>query len=296
VLALLLVAGAGVAYVGLRAGERSEAEAPSARHSAVPAPSPHADDEAEPQRLRARVLATFPHDRSSYTQGLLRDGDDFVESAGGYGSSLVRRWRPGAGRPLAQQRLPDSVFAEGIAMVGESLIQLTWREGIAYYRDRRTLAEQRRVRFQGEGWGLCWDGERLLMSDGSDLLIERDPESFTPLRRISVRIGEAPLPNLNELECAEGWVYANVYETDQIARIDPVSGLVTALIDASGLLTPKERAAGAEVLNGIAYNPGTETFYLTGKWWPRLFEVVFEPVAAGAAAVTPMKSTEGARS
>jgi glutaminyl-peptide cyclotransferase len=226
------------------------------------------------------VLASLPHDPSSYTQGLLWEDDAFVESAGGYGRSWVRRWRPGQERPLAETRLPDDVFAEGVAVVGESLIQLTWREGVAFYRDRRTLEEEGRVAYQGEGWGLCYDGERLIMSDGTDTLTERDPSSFAPVRRIAVRAGNSPVPNLNELECAEGWVFANLYGTDDIARIDRATGLVSAVIDASGLLTPEERAGGAEVLNGIAYNPESETFYLTGKLWPRLFEVAFEPIAA----------------
>jgi glutaminyl-peptide cyclotransferase len=247
-----------------------------------------------PERLRVRVLASFPHDRESYTQGLLWDAGSFIESAGGYGESTVRRWRPGQQRPLAEARLPDHVFAEGIAAVGERLIQLTWREGLAFYRHRGTLEETARVAYQGEGWGLCYDGERLIMSDGSDRLTQRDPESFAPLREVVVRAGDAPLSNLNELECAEGWVYANVYGTDQIARIEPATGRVAAMIDASGLLTPRERAS-AEVLNGIAYNPDTETFYLTGKLWPRLFEVVFEPIR-GVAGASTVKPQEGARS
>jgi glutaminyl-peptide cyclotransferase len=273
------------AYVTLSARERSSAAPPAS--TAIPEASSVAQDPAAawrsggpPERLRVRVLRSFSHDRSSFTQGLVWEGDGFVESAGGYGDSLVRRWRPGQKRPLAEERLPDDLFAEGLAEVGESLIQLTWREGVAFYRDRRTLKVENRVAYRGEGWGLCYDGERLIMSDGTDTLTERDPASFEPLRRLAVRAGDSPVPNLNELECAEGWVYANLYGTDDIARIDPVTGRVAAVIDASGLLTPGERAAGAGVLNGIAYNSESETFYLTGKLWPRLFEVVFEPVAA----------------
>jgi glutaminyl-peptide cyclotransferase len=223
----------------------------------------------------------MPHDPKSYTQGLLWENGEFIESAGGYGDSLIRRWRPGAARPVAQERLADTIFAEGIAAVGDTLIQLSWREGLAFYRDRATLRVTARRSYDGEGWGLCWDGTRLFMSDGSNLLTERDPQTFLERRRIAVIAGTAsgsttPVDRLNELECAEGAVYANLYTTDQIARIDPASGRVTATIDASGLLTDAERAAGAEVLNGIAYNDRTGTFYLTGKLWPRLFEVRFE--------------------
>ena len=222
------------------------------------------------------MLASFPHDAGSYTQGLLWEPAGLVESAGRYGQSLVRRWRPGVERPLAEERLSDRYFAEGIALVGETLIQLSWREGIAFYRDRATLREKKRRSYDGEGWGLCYDGEHLIMSDGTDLLTERDPESFLELRRVAVVADGTPLGELNELECVDGQVYANVYGTDRIARIDPSSGRVTAMIDASGLLTPAE-TAGAEVLNGIAYNSESRTFYLTGKLWPRLFEVTFEP-------------------
>jgi glutaminyl-peptide cyclotransferase len=265
-------------YVTLGARERSSAAAPSAATPESRSAAWRTGD--APERLRVRVLRSFAHDPSSYTQGLLWEGDGFVESAGGYGDSLVRRWRPGEERPLAEVRLSDDLFAEGLAAVEDSVIQLTWREGVAFYRDRRTLQEESRVAYQGEGWGLCYDGRRLIMSDGTDTLTERDPASFAPVRRVAVRAADSPVPNLNELECAEGWVYANLYGTDDIARIDPDTGLVAAVIDASGLLTTAERAAGAELLNGIAYNSESETFYLTGKLWPRLFEVVFEPVAA----------------
>jgi glutaminyl-peptide cyclotransferase len=228
--------------------------------------------------LRVRVLASFPHDATAYTQGLLWEPAGLVESAGRYGESLVRRWRPGTDRPLAEERLGDRYFAEGIAAVGDTLVQLSWREGIAFYRDRATLGEKKRRFYEGEGWGLCYDGEHLIMSDGTDLLTERDPETFLELRRVAVVVSGEPLRDLNELECVDGQVYANVYRTDRIARIDSASGRVTAMIDASGLLAPAERAE-AEVLNGIAYNRETGTFYLTGKLWPRLFEVTFEPAA-----------------
>ena len=238
-----------------------------------------ADDAETPAvQMRARVLASHPHDRKAYTQGLLWEDGAFVESAGGYGRSLVRRWRPDGARTLAEERLPGAFFAEGLAAVGDTFVQLTWQEGIAFYRDRKTLREVSRRQYEGEGWGLCFDGKHLIMSDGSDILTQRDPESFLEVGSIAVVADGVPLPNLNELECAEGSVFANVYKTDHIARIDPGSGRVTAMIDASGLLTAQE-AARAEVLNGIAYNAESKTFFLTGKFWPRVFEVEFEPVA-----------------
>jgi glutamine cyclotransferase len=232
------------------------------------------------EQLRVRVLAVFPHDRRAYTQGLLWENGGFVESSGLYGQSFVRRWRPDQPRPLVEERLAGDVFGEGLAAMGERLIQITWREGVAFYRDRVTLAEIDRRTYDGEGWGLCWDGSRLIMSDGSATLTLRDGETFAPLDTVVVRAGAAPVRQLNELECVDGAVYANLYGSDRIARIDPASGQVSAWIDASGLLTDAEIAGGAEVLNGIAYNPDTATFYLTGKRWPRLFEVVFEPSAS----------------
>ena len=274
-MAAIGLAAAGVlGYVALTADDRGGAAEPA---PVAAAPVRLATDRPPPERLRARVLASFPHDGTAYTQGLEWEGGAFLESAGGYGTSLVRRWRPGEPQPLAERRLPGHLFAEGLAAVGERVIQITWREGIALYRDRVTLEELERRSYDGEGWGLCWDGRRLIMSDGTDTLTLRDAETFAPLGSVVVRTGTVPVRDLNELECAGGWVYANLYGSDQIARIDPASGQVSAVIDASGLLTASERAAGAEVLNGIAYNADNETFYLTGKLWPRLFEVVFEP-------------------
>jgi glutaminyl-peptide cyclotransferase len=253
-----------------------------ARSDAQPLPSPAANAAYRALPMRARVIASYPHDRRAYTQGLLWEDGALVESAGGYGRSLLRRWQPDTRRTLAEERLPETFFAEGLAAVEGAFVQLTWQEGIAFYRDRETLREVSRRQYEGEGWGLCYDGTHLFMSDGSDVLTRRDPETFLEVGSLAVRADGAPLPNLNELECAEGAVFANVYQTDRIARIDPTTGHVTAMIDASGLLTAEE-AARAEVLNGIAYNPESKTFYLTGKYWPRLFEVKFEPVAEQSA-------------
>ncbi len=228
-----------------------------------------------PERLRIRVLREFGHDTTAYTQGLVWDEGSLVESTGRYGESRLRRWRPSTQDAVSEVSLPSQFFGEGLAVVGERLIQLTWREGVALVWDRETFAPIDRISYQGEGWGLCYDGRRLAMSDGSDTLTFRDPDSFLSLRQLKVSSQGVPLENLNELECAEGWIYANIFGGDHIARIDPGSGVVTALIDASGLLSRRERDR-ADVLNGIAYNPETETFFLTGKLWPKVFEVVFE--------------------
>jgi len=162
--------------------------------------------------------------------------------------------------------------------VEDRLIQLSWRGGTALVWDREELTEVGRHHYEGEGWGLCFDGHHLVMSDGTSRLTFRDPETFEVVRQIRVVLRDGAVGRLNELECAEGWIYANVYTTDWIVQIDPQSGLVHELIDAAGLLSPEE-ARSAEVLNGIAYNPEERVFYLTGKLWPKLFTVRF--VGAG---------------
>jgi glutaminyl-peptide cyclotransferase len=234
-------------------------------------------EEGQPaERLRVKVLRELPHDPEAYTQGLALQGDVFVESTGRYGESTIRRWRVGQSASEIRE-LPSYLFGEGIELVGERLLQLTWKAGVVLIWQSDTLEPLGRMSYEGEGWGLCHDGRQLVMSDGSDVLQLRDPTSFAPIGKLQVELDGRPLANLNELECAEGWIYANVYGSDRIVRIDPTSGRVEALIDASGLLTRRERRA-AEVLNGIAYDPRAETFFLTGKLWPKIFEVVFERI------------------
>lgn len=232
---------------------------------------------AEPLLLRPRVLRTLTHDPESYTQGLEWHAGSLLESTGRYGHSRLRRVDAEGGEVQLERRLPDELFGEGLARVGDRLVQLTWREGRALLWDLAGLEPLGELAYEGEGWGLCFDGVDLVQSDGSDRLIIRDAATLAPLRTLGVTLAGRPLYRLNELECAEGWVWANVYGSEQIVRIDPVNGEVGAIVDASGLLTAEE-ARGAEVLNGIAYRPETETFFLTGKLWPKVFEVVFEPV------------------
>ncbi|MFQ5350065.1 MAG: glutaminyl-peptide cyclotransferase [Thermoanaerobaculia bacterium] len=228
----------------------------------------------EPQRLIVEVRRILAHDTDSFTQGLVIAGGELYESRGHYGESSVRRLDRLTGRVLAERPLAPELFAEGLAAVGESLVQLTWKEGVAIVWDRATLTETGRYGYTGLGWGLCSDGRRLYQSDGSEVLVVRHPRSFAARGRLSVTLEGQPVRQLNELECAEGWIYANLLGSDTIARIDPHSGRVTALIDASGLLTPSERQQ-ADVLNGIAYDDEAGVFLLTGKYWPKMFEVVF---------------------
>lgn len=228
------------------------------------------------ESLGVRVLATRPHDPTSYTQGLLWHEGSLYESAGQYGRSDLREVDPETGEVRRRVALPGELFGEGLALVGKRLFQLSWREGVALSWDLPNLAKGPEFRFAGEGWGLGFDGKRLVRSDGSDVLTFHDRATFAETGRLSIRRAGQPVFFLNELECVGSEIYANVYQTDEIVRIDPTTGEVTASIDASGLITQEERRAGAEVLNGIAWNPAREFFYLTGKLWPKTFEVRFE--------------------
>ena len=222
------------------------------------------------------VLATLPHDTTMYTQGLeIRDGV-LYEGSGRIGQSRVRATALSSTVTLQEATLPAPLFGEGITLAGPRLWQLTWQNGLAFERDPVTLAQRRQVTYQGEGWGLCYDGNRLVMSDGSDRLTFRDPITFTPSGQVAVHLEGEPVHQLNELECVADAVWANVYQTDRILRIDPGTGTVTGVVDAGGLLSARQQAT-AGVLNGIAAIPGTDEFLITGKYWPSLFRVRFVP-------------------
>lgn len=226
--------------------------------------------------FRLQVLRSLPHDPTAFTQGLLLHAGKFYESTGLNGRSTLRRVDPNTGVVEKSVALADTHFGEGLALVGERLIQLTWRSGLAFVYDRASFRLLRTFRYAGEGWGLTWDGRRLIMSDGSDRLVFRDPDTFQVNGEVAVRYMGRPLPLLNELEFIDGMVYANVLQTEQVVIIDPVSGAVTGVIDASGLLLPGQ-AEGVDVLNGIAWNPATRTLFLTGKLWPKVFEARLVP-------------------
>ncbi|UCF66521.1 MAG: glutaminyl-peptide cyclotransferase [Acidobacteriota bacterium] len=227
------------------------------------------------EQATPEVLGFFPHDTDAFTQGLLLHNDSFYESTGLYGESTLRQVEPATGVVLMLHELSPSVFGEGLARVDDRLIQLTWQENIAYEYEIETFAETGTFKYAGEGWGLCFDGERLVMSNGSSTLFFRDPDTFAILGQVTVRKDGVPVIRLNELECVGDLVYANVWLTDTIMRIEADTGTVLTEIDASGLLTPEE-AAQADVLNGIAFDPATEHFFLTGKLWPKVFEVRFD--------------------
>ena len=229
-----------------------------------------------PQRLRVQVVESYPHDPGAFTQGLVLAGGRMFESTGLEGRSSLREVDVKSGKVLRKLEVPAPVFAEGLALVGSRLFQITWKHEVAYTYERDTFKKGPTFDYTGEGWGLCYDGREIVMSDGSARLTFRGPETFRPVREITVRTSGQPVDQLNELECVGPHVYANIWMTDRIVRIDPKSGEVTALIDASNLLAPAERF-GVDVLNGIAHDPATDTFLITGKLWPRMFRVRFVP-------------------
>lgn len=220
------------------------------------------------------ILRELPHDTEASTQGLLLHDGVFYESTGQYGDSTLREVDVETGQVRRSLELSDEYFGEGLARVGSELIQLTWHEGVAFVYDLDTFELLRTVEYDGEGWGLCYDGEALLMSNGSAILHRRDPVSFEILASYEVTKDGAPVRNLNELECVGDAVYANIYQTDRILRIDKHSGHVEAEFDGSVLVPTAGRPRNVRaVLNGIAFSPDTGTFFLTGKLWPAMFEV-----------------------
>ncbi|GGK58582.1 glutaminyl-peptide cyclotransferase [Nocardia camponoti] len=243
--------------------------------SMVGAGACRADAGPQPARLGVEVLATTPHDTQAFTQGFeVVDGVRY-EGTGMWGRSTITATDNATGAELARADLPAPLFGEGVTRAGDIVWQLTWQDGLAIARDPNTLAEQRRVPYQGEGWGLCAQPDRLVMSDGTETLTFRDRVTFEKVG--SVTLTNYPGAKPNELDCApDGTVYANNYQTDEILHIDPQTGRVLAVIDAHGLLSDAERA-NADVLNGIAHIPGTDRFLLTGKYWPHVFEVRFVP-------------------
>jgi glutamine cyclotransferase len=225
------------------------------------------------------VVNTFPHDPNAFTQGLVFDEGDLFEGTGLEGQSSLRRVDLKTGRVLQEHRLDDEVFGEGIAVLGDEIFQLTYTEELAFVYDRRTFKLKRTHQYKSQGWGLTHDGKLLIMSNGSDKLVFRDPASFEVVREVAVRDAGVPVVDLNELEYIEGEVYANVYQTDRIVRIAPRTGRVVHWVNLEGLLAPRDRTGQEDVLNGIAYDRKDRRLFVTGKNWPKLFEIKVVPPA-----------------
>jgi len=223
-----------------------------------------------------QVVHTYPHDPKAFTQGLQYVDGVLYEGTGLNGSSSIRKVKLETGEVLQRKDVARAYFGEGIAVWKSDIIELTWQSNVAFVYDKTTFAPRKTFRYKGEGWGLTDDGTNLIMSDGTDELRVLDPATFAERRRIKVTAVGVPVSNLNELEFVKGEILANVWTTAYVARIAPDTGRVSGYIDLGGLLAPSERA-GVDVLNGIAYDAEHDRLFVTGKLWPRLFEVRITP-------------------
>ena len=219
-----------------------------------------------------KVINTYPHDPSAFTQGLEFRGGFFYEGTGLNGRSTLRKVDLLTGHVLEQIALPDQFFGEGITVLNGRVTQLTWQSHIGYVYDQRTFHLLKNFSYAGEGWGLANDGQRIYMSDGTAQIRCLDPGTLGEVRRFTVHEGSQNIEALNELEWVRGELFANVWQTDRIARISPRDGRILGWIDLSGLLLKEDRP-GADVLNGIAYDAMGDRLFVTGKLWPKLFEI-----------------------
>lgn len=231
-----------------------------------------------------RIVNSYPHDRGAFTQGLVfarENGVDILyEGTGLNGRSSLRRVVLQTGEILQQYDLPEQYFGEGIATYGNEIVQLTWQSNVGFVYDKDTFALLEEFHYPTEGWGITHDGQRFIMSDGTATLHFLDLNTLEEIGRVEVRDENGPLTRLNELEYIEGEVYANVWQTDRIARISPQSGHVVGWIDLAGLLSEEDRQEPVNVLNGIAYDAENERLFVTGKLWPKLFEIELIPEQA----------------
>lgn len=229
-----------------------------------------------------QVVRTYPHDPNAFTQGLVYRDGFLYESTGLPGRSSVRKVNLETGEVIDKVDLPDEMFGEGLTDWQERLIGITWQSQVGFVLDLAGLSLQRQFRYAGEGWGLTHDERELIMSDGTSSLRFIDPETLQETRRLKVTADGTPVDQLNELEWVDGELFANVWQTDRIARIDAKTGRVTGWIDLQGLLPARDRIVGhTDVLNGIAYDPPTKRLFVTGKFWPAVFEIrlVSKPAA-----------------
>jgi glutamine cyclotransferase len=223
------------------------------------------------------VVRVYPHDRTAYTEGLFYLDGFLYEGTGEYGESNIRRVKLETGEVLQKQDLPDTYFGEGIIKWGDEMIELEYKTGTGFIYDFNTFNLRSQFHYPPEGWSLTTDGKRIIMDDGSAQIRFWDPKSLSETGRLTVTDQGQPVEHLNELEWVKGEIFANIWLTDKIARIDPVSGKVTGWIDCTGLLSPGDRIEGGpkptDVLNGIAYDAKGDRLFVTGKRWPKLFEI-----------------------
>lgn len=239
-----------------------------------PAPAPATADAAVPETVPVytyRVENVYPHDPEAFTQGLVYDGGFLYEGTGLFGRSSLRRVELETGEVMQIYHLPEEYFGEGIAIDGNTIIQLTWKNYTGFVYSKKDFSLLRSFSYNGQGWGIAGDGERLVMSNGTANLtfLEND----APATTVEVMDGDTPVGNLNELEYVNGKILANVWRTDRIAIIEPADGKVTGWVNLTGLLQTQAFSGEADVLNGIAYDAATDRLFVTGKLWPFLFEI-----------------------
>lgn len=226
-----------------------------------------------PKTYTYKIVKAYPHDPEAYTQGLYFEKGFLFEGTGEWGTSSLRKVKPETGEIIKSLNLPDDIFGEGIASVGNKIIQLTWKSNQGFVYDKETFRQINKFNYSTEGWGITTDGKRYIMSDGTAYLYFLDPETFSQIRSIEVCNDIEPVYYLNELEYIKGEIWANVYQENYIVRIDPESGKVLGKVDFSGILDLRGYTKRVDVLNGIAWDAKGNRIFITGKWWPKLFEV-----------------------
>jgi glutamine cyclotransferase len=243
--------------------------------AAPAAPAPPAAEQVPIQGHE--IVRIYPHDPKAFTQGLLYLNGTLYESTGQIGESTIRKVRLADGRVLKSADVPRPHFGEGLVNWGSQLISITWQGGVGFRWDKESFRKLGEFRYSGEGWGLTQNGREIIMSDGTPELRFLDPKTLAERKRVKVTLGGRPIADLNELEWVNGQIYANVWQTDFIVRIDPASGKIVGLIDLRGLQAKAGRSGADDVLNGIAYDPKGNRLFVTGKRWPSLYEIKLTP-------------------
>lgn len=266
-LVLAVIAAVVIATLWMRPGQ--SVQVGGAGPSTTPAPVAPG----EAREAHYEVVGSYPHDTKAFLQGLVWHNGFLYESTGLEGQSALRKVELQTGKVVKEHKLADDLFGEGLARVDNRLIQLTWTTERGFVYDLDTFRILREFSYKTEGWGLTFDGTNLIMSDGSDALIFLDAQTFQPVRKLSVKRNGRAVSQLNELEYIEGEIWANVWQQDVILRIDPKTGQVTSFLNMRGILPTQSRRGTEDVLNGIAYDPEQKRIFVSGKLWPKLFEI-----------------------
>lgn len=245
--------------------------------NSAPSGQDQSEQSTKPMQYTYKVINTYPHSMTSYTQGLFWYGGQLYESTGQYGESRMIRTELETGKALKSRELGPLYFGEGSVRLGDRIYVLTWKEQRAFVLDAATFKPIKEFRYKGEGWGITTDGEKLYMSDGTDAIRVLDPDTFETESIITVKAGPNRLRYINELEWVDGEIWANVYMSDFIVRIDPATGNVTGVIDLTGILPQSDIKAETDVLNGIAFDKENNRIFVTGKNWGKLFEIEVLP-------------------